>query len=105
MSDIATLVRFEDMISDPGDFARRVCGVLGLNYPDRQSELASWEDRVQNSNNAKFVEARTSRAYSRPDHSVRIERWRENLTAQELAQVIPIVSDTAGSFGYRLPDG
>ncbi len=36
--------------------------------------------RVQNTNNGQFVEAKTSRAYSRTDHTVRVERWRENLS-------------------------
>ena len=103
VSQIATVVRFEDMISDPIGFAKDVCRVLGVNAHDRESHLADWAQRVQNTNNAQFVEAMTSRAYSRTDHSVRIERWRENLSATEVSTVLPIIAETGRSFGYTWP--
>ena len=66
------------------------------------SELSAWSLRVQDTNNEKFVEAKTSRNYSRPDHNKRIGRWKENLCHDDLLQVIPIVINAARLFGYEL---
>ena len=53
--------------------------------------------------NEKFKEAKTSRHYSRPDHTHRIERWKENLGIDELRRAVPIVRSAARTFGYELP--
>jgi hypothetical protein len=102
VSEFAALVRFEDMISAPAEFARGICARIGLDPRDRDQAIADWARRVQDTNNADFVEAKTSRSYSRPDHTVRVGRWRENLSNEDFARVLPIVSATARSFGYDL---
>ena len=82
---MATVVTFEDMIGDPAAFAARICRSLGLEPAGvRRDAGAAGRDRVQDSNNAKFVEAETSRGYSRPDHSRRVGRWRENLSPSDV---------------------
>ena len=103
VSQIATVVRFEHMVSDPLRFAQDVCLIAGVNTNDQEVHLADWAQRVQNTNNAQFIEALTSRPYSRADHSVRIERWRENLSMTEVSEVLPIIAETAASFRYTLP--
>jgi hypothetical protein len=100
MKDVATVVRFEDMIAEPAGFAAGVCRTLGLDPADFADSLAVWSNRVQDSNNAKFVEARTSRGYSRPDHTRRVGRWRENLAAEDVDRAWPIVAEAAATFGY-----
>lgn len=97
----ATIVRFEAMIENPLAFAQGVCAELGLDARAEQATLERWATRVQNTNNAAFVEARTSRGYSRPDHAVRVERWRENLTQDDVDLVWPIVAQPAARFGYE----
>ena len=67
--------------------------------------VAAWADRVQDSNNERFVEAETSRGYSRPDHSRRVGRWRENLSAEDIALAWPIVAEPAEAFGYTRHGG
>ncbi len=104
VSKIATVVRFEDMISDPDAFARNICQVLGLNRSEQVARLGQWARSVQNTNNTNFIEAKTSRAYSVSDHSVRVGRWRENLTREEAARVRPMVAEIGKSFGYSFPD-
>lgn len=100
--DISTLVRFEDMIRSPLDFATFVLSQIGLPEEDHKEQMFRWVSRVQNTNNDMFVEAETSRNYSRPDHTVRIGRWRENLSWEEVRQVASIVGDTNTRFGYDL---
>lgn len=98
----AILVRFEEMIADPACFAQTVCHKIGI--PSGEVAVSKWADRVQDSNNSRFVEAMTSRSYSRPDHAVRVGRWRENLTKGESEKLWPMVSETAERFGYRITD-
>ena len=50
-----------------------------------------------------FVEALTSRRHSRPDHTRRIGRWRENLSDDDVARIVPLVAEAAARFGYDLP--
>jgi hypothetical protein len=79
---VRALVRvkhFEAMIQSPRQFANIICREVGLDIEAHESALAEWADRVQNTNNKKFVEAKTSRHYSRADHQTRIDRWKENL--------------------------
>lgn len=103
ISEIATLVQFEAMISNPAEFARSVCETVGAENSTQTARVGDWVKRVQNENNADFVEACTSRTYSRPDHSVRVGRWRENLSDTDISRVLPIVAKTGKSFGYDLP--
>lgn len=103
VEDRAELVRFEDMLANPAQFSQGICKTLGIDPCANAPHLASWSKRVQNSNNQDFIEARTSRAYSRPDHAVRIDRWRENLTHEEAAMIWHIAGQTAQAMGYSAP--
>ena len=97
--------RFEEMIEEPLLFARTVCQDAGLEVEGHEDELSSWAKRVQNSNNEHFIEAKTSRPYSRPDHSVRVGRWKENLDTTDIEIVVPLIRATAKQFGYAIPGG
>ena len=98
----AHVVRFEDMLADPAAFAAHVGTVLAADIGGPQ--VRAWIDRVQNTNNVAFVEAQTSRSYSRSDHAVRVGRWRENLDADQVRLVSPIVAKGAALHGYALPE-
>lgn len=100
---VAVLNKFEDMIGDPRTTADTMVRSIGIDPTTVAAELAAWSQRVQDTNNEHFVEAVTSRRHSRLDHSRRIGRWRENLSADEVAAVLPIVAPAASRFGYDLP--
>jgi hypothetical protein len=93
---------FEDMLANPRAFAERVAGQVQLEATQHAAALDAWAQRVQNTNNKQFEEAKTSREYSRPDHTVRVDRWKENLSKADLAKIIPIVRATAARHGYLL---
>lgn len=104
---LAQVVQFESMIADPMAFARRACQRADCDPDSVAPQLSDWAARVQDSNNAQFVEAKTSREYSRPDHVRRIGRWRENLSSEQIHQIdamVPQLRQTAQQFGYDLPD-
>lgn len=102
VKDQVTMSRFEDMLANPRAFAEDVYQRVQVDVSRYAPELDGWAQRVQNTNNGQFVEAETSREYSRPDHTVRIDRWRENLSEEDLDRVIPIIQDTAVKNGYLL---
>ena len=95
-------MHFEDMIHDPGSFANAVCGHIGLSVYECEDKLRTWATRVQDTNNKQFVEAQTSRHHSRPDHSVRVGRWRENLSDEQARSAARIVSSANRRFHYDL---
>jgi hypothetical protein len=97
---VGTVLHFERMIADPTTFADEVCKSVGLNPTSVAAHLQCWAKRVQDTNSAAFVEALTSRNYSRSDHEIRVGRWRENLSSDEVAAVWPIVEGAAARFGY-----
>ena len=63
---------------------RPFASTLTLGQPEQDEGVQRWIRRVQNANNEHFIEAMTSRSYSRNDHSVRVGRWRQNLSAEEV---------------------
>ncbi len=100
MNQLVTVVHFETMIDNPRKFAMSVCKSLDLDPVHHSIGIAAWSKRVQNTNNTEFIEAATSRNYSRDDHSVRVGRWRENLTEAEVTKVLPLIKDAGILFGY-----
>ncbi len=94
--------RFEDMLANPRMFAERVARRVQPDATQHAAALAAWAQRVQNTNNKHFKEAKTSREYARADHTVRVDRWKENLSEADLVKVIPIVRSTAAQHGYYL---
>ena len=99
----AHIVRFEDLIAAPIDFAERVMRIVNAVSKADFDAASQWSARVQNRNNDAFVEAKTSREYSRNDHIVKVGRWRENLDDEELSLIRPVVAETADLLGYELP--
>jgi hypothetical protein len=100
---VAVINRFEDMIEDPLGCARRAVAVAGRDPDGLADVLAAWADRVRDTDDERFVEARTSRRHSRADHTRRVGRWTENLTTRDVEAVVPIVAEAAAKVGYELP--
>ncbi|MBM3676087.1 MAG: hypothetical protein FJW88_14325 [Actinobacteria bacterium] len=100
---VAVVNRFEDMLSDPQACARRTAELIGVDSRGSEAAIERWSDRVQDTNNAHFIEARTSRRHSRIDHVHRVGRWRENLTETEVESIHTLISPGARTFGYELP--
>ena len=102
VADIATISTFESAILDSEKFAKNICELVNVDLELEAEPIQNWCNRVQNTNNEKFVEAMTSRAYSRHDHTVKVGRWRENMTEEEVEQVWAMVKLTAIRFSYKI---
>ncbi len=99
----AILLYFEDMISDATATASTILDHVKAEETVDSTTVKNWINRIQNSNNKDFVEAETSRPYSRNDHKNRVGRWKENMTEAEAAFTWEMVQTTAIKFGYHLP--
>jgi hypothetical protein len=99
---IAVVTTFEDLVRDSSKFSKDICEQLEIDPESHGLELKSWNRRVQNNNNEDFIEALTSRTYSTQDHHNKINRWKENLTKENLDEIVPMVRQTAAQFGYVL---
>lgn len=100
VASLVTISRFEDAVLDTDTFIKKICSVIKVDTKSEAQNIQNWCNRVQNTNNGKFVEAMTSRPYSTRDHKVKVGRWRENLSTQEVAQIWPMVEKTAKQFDY-----
>ncbi len=102
IKDRVKVTYFESMLRNPQQFAYQICRDVEIDPEQVDNQLSGWYQRVQNTNNSKFIEAQTSRFYSRNDHKTRINRWKENLSQKEIDLIKPIISETASNFGYEL---
>lgn len=103
VANIAQINRFEDMLADPLGFASKIAQEVGVDVEQNSSEIRAWAARVQNKNNKSFVEAKTSRAYSTQDHTVKVNRWKENLSEEDVNLIVPMIRKLADTFAYELP--
>lgn len=99
----ANISHFEDLVADPLQHARRCLELAGMKFEEVRGEVATWAQRVQDANNEKFVEAECSRPYSTKDHKRKVGRWKENLSLEEVINVLPLIEEGAEHFGYKLP--
>ncbi len=97
-----TVNKFEDMINDPLETARKLLSATGMHTMDYQWQIQQWASRVQNTNNSLFIEAQCSMDYSRNDHQTRVDRWRENLSLEQARALKPLIEEGARRFSYDL---
>ena len=99
------VVRYEDMIENPLDTFRGVAGFLGLDPPPDRLQRAvansSFEQLQSQEDEEGFVERSQ---YSRFFRSGRIGQWREDLSEDQVKQVVSDHRDQMEHFGY-VPDG
>lgn len=98
---VAQISRYEDLLADKGHFVERLARQLAWSEQELV-EAKVWTERVQNTHNEKYVEAKTSSAYSTQDHSVKVGRWRENLSQAEAERLWEKVAPVAERFGYQM---
>jgi hypothetical protein len=91
-------VRYEDLIRDPLSIASDVLRFLGL--PD-DSAVRDFSSRLQNETAGSY-QPEKQRKWFREDHRVRVGRWRENLSEEELRGVEEVERELLARFGYEL---
>jgi hypothetical protein len=102
VKELVTILKFEDTINNPLKTAHTVAKTACIDIKKNENEISEWAKRVQNTNNRDFIEAKCSRNYSRPYHEKRVERWKENLSIEEVNSILPLIKEGAANFGYDL---
>ncbi len=101
---LVRVTRYEDLVAAPESFAGEIVNAIAANPHDCAKGIARWVELVGNRKSPNAYEAKHQERWSRQDHSIRVERWRENLSDTELDMVCPIVWPAAERFGYAMPD-
>jgi hypothetical protein len=102
VKDLVVINRFEDMILNPLDTAISMVKGASVDYENYFSQIQKWSFRVQDQNNKHFQEAACSKPYSRNDHIKKVGRWKQNLTREEVNEILPYISEGSELFGYDL---
>jgi len=97
--EYAVIKKFEDLIREPFKFAQNI--TEEINHTQVQKKhVQKWASRIQDGFNGKYVEAITSRPYSTRDHSVKVGRYKENMSPKEIELISLIVRSTAKALDY-----
>lgn len=94
-------VRYEDLVREPVEEAHRLCDYLEL---DMDPAMLDFTRKIQDTTAGSHQAAKQSMWY-RENHRVRIGRYRENLTAEELRIIIPLLAPTLERLGYQVESG
>ncbi|UCH62819.1 MAG: sulfotransferase [Fidelibacterota bacterium] len=94
-------IRYEDLVQTPHE----VVGNL-LSYLDLEDDPAvhDFSDKIQDTTTGPY-QAKIQSMWSRADHRVRIGRYRENLTPEELTVITQMLGPTLEKLGYELEPG
>jgi Sulfotransferase family len=108
-------VRYEQLVSDPEEQLRRVCAVAGLDFRvemlhydlrtmDRLTEMAGDVRRAASVDpDARADQLARNRArLSEPPDTLRVGRWRTEMTADEQRRFTEIAGDLLEELGYPL---
>ncbi len=96
----AEVVRFEDLVLQPRATAEKLLQYCG--WPDGVTRgVEGWISQVSN-NKGNSYEARLQDRWSENNHTRRVGRHRENLDADQINDVLPLVEVAASRFGYTL---
>ncbi len=91
------LVRYEDLVAHPQETASRLLKFLDL--PEHPA-VFDFCRRIQNQTEGSY-QAQKQVKWFRNDHSVRIGRWRENMTAEQAEKVNTLLRPLLQHFGYE----
>lgn len=91
------IVKYEEIVKDPSKVADTIQIYTGLN---NRKGAERWINSVSNEKGG--YEAERQDVHSTQDHSIRMGRYKENLSKDERRLVRAICFDTASKFHYRL---
>lgn len=92
-------IRYERLVADPQTAARELMEYLQLpSAPTMHDFAGRIQDRTAGSYQARFQSQ-----WYRPDHDVRVGRWRENLTPEQQDAIHSLIGPTLSRLGYEVP--
>jgi hypothetical protein len=91
-------IRYEDLVAHPRLVSRRLLAYMAL--PSHPA-VEAFCGRIQNPSNGSY-HARHQVTWFRPDHRIRVGRWRENLSPDEQRRLTTLLSPLLTRLGYPL---
>ncbi|MBJ70170.1 MAG: hypothetical protein CMN31_02175, partial [Sandaracinus sp.] len=91
---------YEELATDPEGTARRVCAHLDIDFDPAMLEAPSEKLRLKKSEER----AGHHTNVAAPISAASVERWREDLSAEEQAVVAHVTGEVARALGYAVPD-
>jgi len=90
-------IRYEDFVTNPNKTMRALFFSLGLPFEKPQEELCQ---KVSNEQKKEYLTNTSSDDWASFDHSVRVGRYKENLTSEMLSRVESMLGKTNSELGY-----
>jgi len=90
-------IRYEDLVTNPEKTMQMLFNILGLPFEEPQKQLCQ---KVSNQQKKEYLTNTYSDDWATFDHSVRIGRYKENLTPEMLGRVNSILGKTNSELGY-----
>ena len=90
-------VRYEELVQKPWEIAQNILHFLDLPEHDQVRDFC---ERIQNRTDGSYQPEKQSKWY-RPDHKVRVGRWRENLSDAEAEAVTALLAPMLERLGYK----
>lgn len=89
-------VKYEDLVVDPLKIARQIFNYIGLPLDEK---VINFTKKIQNDMKDSYV-ARNQLRWYKEDHSVRMGRWKENMTEEEQNYVNELLSPILDYYEY-----
>lgn len=95
------LVRYEDLVRSPQQYAEQLWNFIGLDKTAKINQRQDWLDAYGNAwnSNSSFEENNDEAKF---DINASIDRWRENIDDTELSIVEAVCAPLMKDFGYEL---
>lgn len=90
-------IRYEDLVTSPSALAEKIFNYLNLPL---HSKVDEFYDRISNNTSGDY-HAKIQYQWYQNNHSVRVGRWRENLTVEEQHQIEEILHPLLVRLGYQ----
>lgn len=89
-------IRYEDLISTPGEIAQTLLSYLEL---DVDPAVSKFLDKLQDTTQGSY-QAKHQDVFFRDNHRFRVGRYKENLTPNELHTINQLIGPTLEKLGY-----
>lgn len=91
-------IRYEDLLASPQLIAKEIFNFLEIDLHAKTLEFCSnITNKTSSSYQAKFQDQ-----WYRNDHSIRVGRWNENLTKEEIKVINPLLKPLLTQLGYHI---
>ena len=89
-------IRFEDLVYDPEKTIKEALFFLGFKF---EPEIFNYKKEVEKRG---FLDQPHHKSLSEPISSANVGKWKENLSTQQISEILPIIRSELQEYGYLL---